>query len=118
MCAVLSYPPPEPLFPCLYLHVERGAARSTGTTVFFGSIVTCLPCLDCIRLGGQPPSVGKDCVHRIRCIHIYYHMERSLIPKLPCMCGNLRRTSRALTQLYENALGCGRLSSPSCKCSR
>jgi len=31
-------------------------------------------------------------------------MERSLIPKLPCMCGNLRRTSRALTQLYENAL--------------
>ncbi len=32
-------------------------------------------------------------------------MERSLIPKLPCMCGNLRRTSRALTQLYENALG-------------
>lgn len=25
--------------------------------------------------------------------------------KLPCMCGNLRRTSRALTQLYENALG-------------
>ncbi len=32
-------------------------------------------------------------------------MERSLIPTLPCMCGNLRRTSRALTQLYENALG-------------
>lgn len=32
-------------------------------------------------------------------------MERSLIPTLPCMCGNLRRTSRALTQLYENGLG-------------
>ena len=31
-------------------------------------------------------------------------MERSSIPKLPCMCGNFRRTSRALTQLYENAL--------------
>jgi len=26
------------------------------------------------------------------------------IPKLPCLCGNFRRTSRALTQLYENAL--------------
>jgi DNA-binding MarR family transcriptional regulator len=25
-------------------------------------------------------------------------------PKLPCLCGNFRRTSRALTQLYENAL--------------
>jgi DNA-binding MarR family transcriptional regulator len=31
-------------------------------------------------------------------------MKRSLIPALPCMCGSLRRTSRALTQLYENAL--------------
>jgi DNA-binding MarR family transcriptional regulator len=32
------------------------------------------------------------------------NMERSLIPALPCMCGSFRRTSRALTQLYENAL--------------
>jgi DNA-binding MarR family transcriptional regulator len=31
-------------------------------------------------------------------------MERSSLPKLPCMCGNFRRTWRALTQLYENAL--------------
>lgn len=31
-------------------------------------------------------------------------MKRSPIPKLPCMCGSFRRTSRALTQLYENAL--------------
>src|ERR1700694_3804695 len=31
-------------------------------------------------------------------------MERSLIPALPCMCGSFRRTSRALTQLYDNAL--------------
>ena len=31
-------------------------------------------------------------------------MERSSIPKLPCMFSNFRRTSRALTQLYENAL--------------
>ena len=31
-------------------------------------------------------------------------MEPSLIPLLPCMCGSFRRTSRALTQLYESAL--------------
>jgi DNA-binding MarR family transcriptional regulator len=31
-------------------------------------------------------------------------MEHSRIPKLPCMCANFRRTTRALTQLYENAL--------------
>src|SRR5258708_11348539 len=31
-------------------------------------------------------------------------MEHQPIPKLPCLCGNFRRTSRALTQLYENAL--------------
>ena len=31
-------------------------------------------------------------------------MERFLTPKLPCMCGNFRRTSRALTQFYESAL--------------
>src|SRR5438067_4878742 len=27
-----------------------------------------------------------------------------LLPILPCMCGNFRRTSRAMTQLYEDAL--------------
>ena len=31
-------------------------------------------------------------------------MDPSLTPLLPCMCGSLRRTSRALTQLYEKAL--------------
>jgi DNA-binding MarR family transcriptional regulator len=31
-------------------------------------------------------------------------MNRSSLPKLPCMCGNFRRTARALTQLYESAL--------------
>src|ERR1700736_2534265 len=31
-------------------------------------------------------------------------MTNSLIPDLPCMCGSLRRTSRALTQLYDQAL--------------
>jgi DNA-binding MarR family transcriptional regulator len=31
-------------------------------------------------------------------------MTVSTMPILPCMCGSFRRTSRALTQLYENAL--------------
>jgi DNA-binding MarR family transcriptional regulator len=31
-------------------------------------------------------------------------MKNFRTPKLPCMCGSFRRTSRALTQLYENAL--------------
>src|SRR5579862_3892872 len=36
---------------------------------------------------------------------MYIHLARnaSSLPKLPCMCGNFRRTSRALTQLYEKA---------------
>ena len=29
---------------------------------------------------------------------------QSLLPPLPCICGTLRRTARALTQLYEQAL--------------
>jgi DNA-binding MarR family transcriptional regulator len=31
-------------------------------------------------------------------------MSESRLPVLPCFCANLRRASRALTQLYENAL--------------
>jgi len=31
-------------------------------------------------------------------------MSQPFVPMLPCMCGNFRRTSRALTQLYETAL--------------
>jgi DNA-binding MarR family transcriptional regulator len=31
-------------------------------------------------------------------------MANSLTPALPCMCASLRRTARALTQLYEDAL--------------
>jgi DNA-binding MarR family transcriptional regulator len=31
-------------------------------------------------------------------------MTKSLMPSLPCMCASFRRTSRALTQLYEDAL--------------
>jgi DNA-binding MarR family transcriptional regulator len=30
--------------------------------------------------------------------------NQSLLPALPCMCASFRRTSRALTQLYEQAL--------------
>jgi DNA-binding MarR family transcriptional regulator len=38
---------------------------------------------------------------------MYMHlsgMSQALLPMLPCMCGSFRRTSRALTQLYEEAL--------------
>jgi DNA-binding MarR family transcriptional regulator len=38
---------------------------------------------------------------------MYIHllsMNPSPLPVLPCMCANLRRTARALTQLYEEAL--------------
>jgi len=38
---------------------------------------------------------------------MYMHlsgMSETFLPILPCMCGNFRRTSRALTQLYQNAL--------------
>jgi|SRR5271168_4983746 len=31
-------------------------------------------------------------------------MSKSQIPSLPCMCATFRRTSRAITQLYEEAL--------------
>src|SRR6266436_6622162 len=31
-------------------------------------------------------------------------MTKSLIPSLPCMCASLRRASRTLTQLYEDAM--------------
>jgi DNA-binding MarR family transcriptional regulator len=31
-------------------------------------------------------------------------MNRLLTPALPCLCASFRRTSRVLTQLYENAL--------------
>ena len=39
-----------------------------------------------------------------RCICIYIDMSESPLPTLPCMCGSFRRTSRALTQMYEGAL--------------
>jgi DNA-binding MarR family transcriptional regulator len=48
--------------------------------------------------------VTKDFMHPNKCIYIYLVMEHPPTPKLPCLCGNFRRTSRALTQLYETAL--------------
>jgi DNA-binding MarR family transcriptional regulator len=38
-------------------------------------------------------------------MHIHLmDMANSLTPSLPCMCASLRRASRSLTQLYEEAL--------------
>src|SRR5271154_1918786 len=31
-------------------------------------------------------------------------MSQLFIPELPCLCGSFRRTARALTQMYEEAL--------------
>src|SRR6266849_3922867 len=36
-------------------------------------------------------------------IHLF-RMGQTYLPVLPCMCGSIRRTARALTQLYEEAL--------------
>src|ERR1700679_725510 len=36
-------------------------------------------------------------------IHLF-NMSKPLLPQLPCMCANLRRASRALTQHYDDAL--------------
>src|SRR5271168_4338875 len=41
-------------------------------------------------------------MHPDRCIHIY--LDMTLLPMLPCLCSNVRRASRALTQLYGEAL--------------
>lgn len=38
-------------------------------------------------------------------------MKTSPVPNLPCLCANLRRASRALTQFYEDALRPTRLRS-------
>jgi DNA-binding MarR family transcriptional regulator len=38
------------------------------------------------------------------CIYIYFHMKTSSLPALPCFCATLRRSSRALSQHYDEAL--------------
>src|ERR1700746_410702 len=40
-----------------------------------------------------------------------FNMSQTFLPVLPCMCGSFRRTARALTQLYEDALRPQRLRS-------
>ena len=37
-------------------------------------------------------------------MHLFEGRKATPIPALPCLCASLRRTSRALTQLYEEAL--------------
>src|SRR5690348_10334206 len=46
----------------------------------------------------------KNSCIRYRCICIHMTMSKSLVPSLPCFCASLRRASRALTQVYEQAL--------------
>jgi DNA-binding MarR family transcriptional regulator len=46
----------------------------------------------------------KSFLHPDRCIYILFGMNSALLPDLPCLCANLRRASRALTQVYEDAL--------------
>ncbi|HXU14220.1 MAG TPA: MarR family winged helix-turn-helix transcriptional regulator [Terriglobales bacterium] len=41
-------------------------------------------------------------MNRNICIYIYLPVNQ--LPNLPCMCSSVRRASRALTQLYEQAL--------------
>jgi DNA-binding MarR family transcriptional regulator len=43
-------------------------------------------------------------LHPYICIYIYQAMSSSPLPILPCLCSSFRRTSRALTQRYEEAL--------------
>ena len=38
------------------------------------------------------------------CIYILLFMKPDSLPDLPCLCASLRRASRALSQLYEEAL--------------
>src|SRR5271165_4613958 len=48
--------------------------------------------------------VGESLCNQNRCIYIYLGMSRSSTPEMACMCGSFRRTARALTQMYEEAL--------------
>ncbi len=43
-------------------------------------------------------------MNRITCIYILFAMKTMPVPDLPCLCANLRRAARALTQVYEEAL--------------
>ena len=67
--------------------------------------VTCHECFSAfLRVITLSPFEIQITAQSNRCIYIYYCMTVSLIAALPCMCGSFRRTSRALTQLYDQAL--------------
>lgn len=47
---------------------------------------------------------GEDYLRPIICIYIYISMNEWSLPTLPCLCANLRRAARALSQRYDEAL--------------
>lgn len=58
---------------------------------------------------GQIDSDRRFLDNKYLCIQLNVYtsimtMKHSLLPALPCMCASFRRTSRALTQFYEDAL--------------
>jgi DNA-binding MarR family transcriptional regulator len=61
-----------------------------------------------IRFCKPGPGIGNirrsdfSCIVDV-CIYIYREVKHPL-PNLPCLCASLRRASRAVTQLYEEAL--------------
>lgn len=55
----------------------------------------------CTRVLTHDPAIF--CIPII-CIYILLPMKPDSLPDLPCLCASLRRASRALSQLYEEAL--------------
>lgn len=47
---------------------------------------------------------GGIFLHPNICIYILFAMKTMPLPDLPCLCANLRRASRALTHIYDEAL--------------
>lgn len=48
--------------------------------------------------------ISRFFLRPIRCIYILSDMKPDSLPDLPCLCASLRRASRSLSQLYEEAL--------------
>ena len=62
-----------------------------------------------LRSGSQHLNIRQfyfisNFLHPNTCIYILFAMKATSIPDLPCLCANLRRAARALTQVYEEAL--------------
>jgi DNA-binding MarR family transcriptional regulator len=57
----------------------------------------------CILNGNFEGVLPNFCI-LVVCIYIYLGMSHSHLPEMPCMCGSFRRTARALTSFYEDAL--------------